>query len=257
MAKMIQRNVWANPSFMGLLASLLLVLQPVLVGAFPEPQGFVNDFAGVLDDRARTDLQSLMRDTEQQTSVEIALVTVSSLEGMTVEEYASKLFAAWGIGKKSKDNGVLILIAPAERKIRIEVGYGLEPVLPDGLAGEIIRTDFLPAFGSGDLKGGIFRGTRRVIEIVQRNQPLSADERRELAERAESRPPAFLMTPFFGLFIALGAFAAGLGFRSKTTLPLIWGGLFGGVPFVMSLVPFFNASIRLLIPLGGAMLLWG
>jgi uncharacterized protein len=125
------------------------------------------------------------------------------------------------------------------------------------LAGEIIRTDFLPRFGNGDFAGGILQGARRVVEIVQRNQPLSADERRQFAERAENRPPALLTTPFFGLFVALGAFAAGLGFRSKTIFPLIWGSIFGGIPFAMALVPFFNASLWILIPLGGVMLAWG
>lgn len=118
--------------------------------AFPTATGYVTDAAHVLDAPAGNTLTTLADDLEQQTTAELAVVTVPSLDGMTVEEYANKLFQAWGIGKKGHDNGVLVLVAPGERKMRIEVGYGLEPVLPDGLAGEIIRTNFTPAFANGD-----------------------------------------------------------------------------------------------------------
>ena len=239
------------------LACVLLVLQPLRVCAFPKSQGSVTDVAGVLHGSSRTEIESLLRAAEQQTTVEIALVTVPSLEGLTVENYANKLFKQWAIGKKGKDNGVLILVAPTERKMRIEVGYGLEPILPDGLAGEVIRTDFLPRFAKNDYTGGILQGTRHVVEIVGRNQAVSADERRELDRRSENRPPALLMTLGLAVFIAPGAWAVGFGIRSKTIFPLIWGGIFGGVPFVLALVPFFNAWIWVLIPAGVAMLAWG
>jgi uncharacterized protein len=226
--------------------------------SFPASQGYVSDFAGVLDAAGRTELEALLRHTEVQTTAEIAVVTVSSLDGMTVEEYASRLFAAWGIGKKGKDNGVLVLVAPTDRKIRIEVGYGLESVLPDGLAGEVIRTDFLPRFRDGDYRGGIQQGVNHVIGIVQRHEPLSAEERRRLGESsAADRPPTLIITPFLGLFIALGAVAVGAGLRTKTLFALIWGGTFGGIPLVMALIPFFNASRVVLLPIGVAMLALG
>jgi uncharacterized protein len=172
---------------------------------------------------------------------------------MPVEEYANKLFQAWGIGKKGKDNGVLVLVAPVERRIRIEVGYGLEPILPDGLAGEIIRVNFTPAFKSGNYALGITQGTRRIAAIVAANHTLTADERRRLESSAADRPPALLMIPFFGLFVALGGFAVGAGVRSKTVVPIVWGALFGGIPLMMALVPFFNTSVWILGPFGLAM----
>ena len=98
---------------------------------------------------------------------------MASLEGMTVEEYANRLFAEWGIGQAADDNGVLLLVAPGDRAVRIEVGYGLEPILPDGLAGEIIRTEILPEFRAGNVPRGIGRGLNRISQIV-RGDPQAA-----------------------------------------------------------------------------------
>jgi len=239
---------------------LLLVFVTLVTGlhaAFPAPQGPINDFANVLDASARSELAKLVGDVRAQTSAEIAVVTVASLDGMSVEEYANKLFAAWGIGKKGANNGVLVLVAPTEHKARIEVGYGLEPVLPDGLAGEIIRSDLLPQFKNNDYGRGILQGTRHVADIVQRNHTLSPEERKALAAAAENRPPALLMILFFGVFVAFGAASVGVGVRTKTFFPIMFGGLFGGIPFLMSLIPFFNATPFVLGPLAILMAWFG
>lgn len=235
----------------------LAAVQVSLSAAFPRPQGHVSDFANIMAAGPRTQLESLLRETELDTSAQIALVTVPSLDGMTIEEYSNRLFKEWGIGQKGKDNGVLVLVAPNERKVRVEVGYGLEPVLPDGLAGEIIRTEFLPAFKNGDYNAGITRGVQHIARIVEANQPLTAAERRELATRNSDGAPAWLTIPFLGIFIAIGFFALGIGLRSKTFFPVIWGGLFGGIPFIMSLVPALNASTWILGPLALGMLALG
>ena len=177
-----------------LVVALLLAstaVAPRLAGAagFPAPNGRVNDFAGVLDQSTRAALQGIISDTEQKTASEIAVVTVPSLDGMTVEDYAVGLFKAWGIGKKGSDNGVLILVCPAERKMRIEVGYGLEGVLPDGLSGEVIRQQFTPAFKDGNYSRGILEGVGRISEIVRGNHVLTADEIKRAAG-ARGRAPA-------------------------------------------------------------------
>ena len=112
-------------------------------------------------DRCRPPRPSIDRrldQLEQQTSSEIAVATVESLDGMSVEEYANRLFKEWGVGQAKQDNGVLVLVAPNEREMRIEVGYGLEGVLPDGLAGQVIRDDFTPRFRENDYSGGIRNG---------------------------------------------------------------------------------------------------
>jgi uncharacterized protein len=228
-----------------------------LAGAFPAPQGRVTDAAAIIDAGAKTELESLIRATEEKTTAEIAVVTVSSLDGMTVEEYGNRLFNEWGIGKKRTDNGVLVLVAPTERNIRIEVGYGLEPILPDGLAGEIIRTDALPAFRNGHYAVGILASVRRIAAIVEARHIVTAEERRQLAIDAEERPPSLLTTPFFGMFVGIGALAIGLGVRARAFFPILFGTLFGGLPLLMSLLPFFNASLWILGPLAIGMFVFG
>src|SRR5688572_33269944 len=101
-------------------------------GAFPRPSGHVNDFAQVLTEDDRVYLENFLRSIERDTTAEVVVATVTSLDGMTIEEYANRLFADWGIGKRQRDNGVLLLVAPNDREVRIEVGYGLEGTIPDG-----------------------------------------------------------------------------------------------------------------------------
>ena len=234
---------------------LVIALQVPLVAAFPTPRGYVNDFAGVLDDGVRAELDRLLRETEGATSAEIAVVTVSSLDGMTVEEYANRLFQQWGIGRKHQDNGVLLLVAPADRSMRIEVGYGLEPILPDGLAGNIIRTECLPEFRRGRFASGILNGARRIATIVRQNQPAPVASRERAPD--DDRPPALLMIPFFGLFIAFGSFTAGLGMRTRTGGPVLFGAMFAGMPLLMAVFQFFNAFFWILPAVGLGMFVSG
>ena len=244
--------------FFGLWAALALlaVMEAWLAAAFPSHQGYVNDFAALLDERSAADIERLLRETEQQTSAEIALVTVTSLDGMTIEEYANRLFKEWGIGKKAADNGVLVLVAPNDRSVRIEVGYGLESSLPDGLAGEIIRTHFVPQFRQGDYTRGISQGLERIVGIVRsdRASPTAAVQR---PERDDGVPPAIFLIPFFSLFVALGAFAVGLGIRAKVFGSILFGGLFAGIPFLIALFTFSGLSLGVLTPLALAMMAMG
>ncbi len=232
-----------------LLAAFVLVLTCAVraSAALPEHTGYVTDLASVLDDATEAKLKASLADVEKETTAEVAVVTVTTLEGMTVEDYANRLFRQWGIGKKGKDNGVLILVAPDERKIRIEVGYGLEPVLPDGLTGNIIRNQALPEFRNGDFPGGITAVVESIAIILVANHPLTDKERQALGSDF-GHPQAFVTTVFFGMFIVLGALSLGVGLRTKTFFPTIWGALFGGIPFVLALIPFFNASLKILVP---------
>ncbi|MDO8632273.1 MAG: TPM domain-containing protein, partial [Phycisphaerales bacterium] len=218
--------------FSFLTASWVVALQLSLLAALPRPTGFVNDFASILDEAAEAYLETFLETVERETSAEIVVVTVESLEGMTIEEYANRLFAEWGIGKKQQDNGVLLLIAPTDRTVRIEVGYGLESILPDGLAGEIIRTEIIPEFKSGNFPRGVGRGLNRIAQVVRRD-PTALASRAPTSDTGNGFPTAIVMIPFFGSFIVLGGFAAGLGMRTKTYGPLIWGGMFAGIPLLM------------------------
>ena len=104
-----------------------------------KPQGYVSDFAGVIDAGSKAELENYCTRVEQQTGAEIALVTIRSLEQEPIEDVANTIFRAWGVGKKSKDEGILMLLAVGDKRDRLEVGYGLEPILPDGFDGQVLR----------------------------------------------------------------------------------------------------------------------
>lgn len=231
-----------------------LFTSAVLHADLPRPAGAINDFAHVLSASEVQTLAALAEDVERTTGAEIAVATVTSLDGLTVEEYATKLFAAWGVGRAGSDNGVLILVAPSERAMRIEVGYGLEAVLPDGLAGQIIRESFLPAFRDNAYGRGIVEGTTRVAAIVRRNQPLTDAELQALAASAGSGSSndallPYVFVPFIGLFVGIGFGFAGAGVGARAAGPIVFGAVFGGVPLALASMIGMPTGARLLAAL--------
>ena len=153
---MLKKNIFKHSSF---LLPLLAFGLWARAAAPPKPDGYVTDQARVLTTDTHQQLEALLGKFERLTTVQIAVVTVESLEGREISEYANKLFNDWGIGLKGKDNGALFLIAPNDRRMRIETGYGLEGILPDALAGRILDAAAAPTFREGDLNGGILAGT--------------------------------------------------------------------------------------------------
>ena len=237
------------------LAGLLLTLFQALPGAaFPRPSGHVNDFAQVLTEDDRAYLENFLRTVERDTTAEVVVVTVTSLDGMTIEEYANRLFADWGIGDKTRDNGVLLLVAPAQRQVRIEVGYGMEGSLPNGLAGEIIRTAILPEFKQGNMRRGIGRGLDRISRVVRGEVVAVAPA--PAADAGSGVPPVFVIVPFFSLFVGLGGIAAGLGLRTRTISVLIAGGLFSAIPLLLAGMA-SPASLAVLLPLDVLAMVFG
>src|SRR4051794_12757057 len=104
-----------------------------------KPEGFVSDFAKVIDPASKRELESYSATVQRATGVQIALVTIPSLEGEPIEDVANTIFRAWGVGQKGKNEGILLLLAIGDRRNRLEVGYGLEPTLPDGFSGSVLR----------------------------------------------------------------------------------------------------------------------
>jgi uncharacterized protein len=136
--------------------------------SIPAYVGHVNDFAGVVDLATEERLERLLRNFEERTAAQVALVTVTTLNGRPIEDYANQLYRAWGIGAKTgaeKDKGALLLVALQDRKTRLEVGYGLEGDLPDGLAGEIIRR-MRPLLQQHDYSQGLYVGTRTLVDTL-------------------------------------------------------------------------------------------
>lgn len=150
--------------------SLALSFSAIIVHAYTnpgKPQGLVNDFAGILTSTEKIELETTLSDFKKETGNEITIVTVSSLGDETVNSYAVKLFQEWGIGKKDKDNGLLILHAPNERQIWIEVGYGLEPYITDAKASSVYRNILSPAFKQGNYAGGYREAIKAIIGTLR------------------------------------------------------------------------------------------
>jgi uncharacterized protein len=133
---------------------------------FPPLTGRVMDEAGVLSAGARDALSSKLGELEAKSGIQLVVATVNSLQGEEVEPYANALFRTWKLGEKDKNNGVLLLVAPNEHRVRIEVGYGLEGTLTDALSKIIIANAIAPRFKAGDFDGGVSRGVDDIITVL-------------------------------------------------------------------------------------------
>lgn len=189
----------------------------------PSPTGKVNDFANVLTPAQRQTLDAQLAELEHATSAEVALVTMQTVGSRPIEQYANTLFNTWGIGKKDRDNGLLVLVAVQDRAMRIEVGYGLEGIMPDGLAGAVMRETFLPRFREEQYATGVIDGMARVIEIVRRNETLTAEQRAELYRQAADASKSWGLAGLAAIFVAATAFALGTAAGAKVISQLVFG----------------------------------
>lgn len=177
--------------------AVMLVLGAVpgaVAFTFPPLSGRVVDAAGILDPATRAALDARLAAQEAKASDQVVVATVPSLEGGAIEDYGNALFRAWGLGQADRNNGVLLLVAPNERKVRIEVGYGLEGILTDAVASTIIRNAIVPAFKGGDMGGGILKGTDAILEILN----LDPEEARA---RARAEEPEMTGEDWLGLLL--------------------------------------------------------
>ncbi|HGY5298548.1 TPA: YgcG family protein, partial [Aeromonas salmonicida] len=146
----------------------LLLWTAVLQAApdFPALSGRVVDEANLMSRKQAHQLTQQLASFEKRSGIQLVVVSIDSLDGETIEEYGYQLGRHWGIGQKGKNNGVLLLIAQDERKVRIEVGYGLEGALPDAIAADIIQTRILPAFKRGDMVAGVVAGSQSIMQAL-------------------------------------------------------------------------------------------
>src|SRR5512143_3857728 len=149
------------------LALMLLVVQTAVALNVPPLRGRVNDYAGVLSPGVVRQLDLLLKDFEQKDSTQIVVLTVPSLEGDSLEDFSIRVAEQWKIGHKGLDNGAILLISRADRKVRIEVGYGLEGRLTDLVSGRIIREVIVPEFRAGRFDQGVVNGVQAMIESVR------------------------------------------------------------------------------------------
>ncbi|MDF7777487.1 TPM domain-containing protein [Sphingomonas sp. AOB5] len=183
---------------MRFLLALLLVTLPASAFAqnFPKLTGRVVDAANLLDPAQEAELTKLSEDIQKASSRQFVVATIPDLQGYPIEDYGYRLLRHWGIGQKDANNGIILIVAPKERLVRIEVGYGLEPIMTDGFSGLIIDRAIVPKFRAGDMGGGIMAGAAEIAE--QMKLPLEAGEvrakakldaeRKTTVQQGDSRP---------------------------------------------------------------------
>lgn len=166
-----------KPKFITIVLAVLLFafIAPFAGGAdkFPSPSGAVNDFAGIIPQQYKNSIEMLANEVLQKTGTSIVVVTMKDIDGADPSDYANRLYEAWGIGKKGEDKGVLVLLALEERRIRIEVGYGVEGILPDGLTGEILDRYAVPYLKKGNYGAGLFNAAAAVSAVVAKDAGVS------------------------------------------------------------------------------------
>lgn len=220
--------------------TLVFLILPFLGYAqnVPQPAGWVNDFANAIDKGNAGKLSSLIEEVEQKTTTEVAVVTINSIAPYDEKEYARVLFDNWKPGKKGKDNGVLVFLAVKERRWRIETGYGVEGILPDGLCGEIGRNYMVPYFKEGKYGEGLYQGIRAIANIIAKDAhvtlaTLGNFEAITPENQSSSTLPDSLATVIIFIVIVLFIVISNLGtYRNRyyggTYYGGSWGGGFGG-----------------------------
>ncbi len=222
---------------MSILLSFLVLASWAQALDVPPLRGRVNDYAGVLQQNQVQSLEAQLGQFERETGHQVALLTIPTLDGEDIEGFSIRVAENWQIGKKGFDNGVILVVAVNDRRLRLEVGYGLEGVLPDAIAKRIISDYIVPRFRSQDYGGGILAGVDAVLKVIKK-EPLPASSRRQ------ERRPAGNLNFIAMLVLTLAVFGfmafastqnrrrnrmwAGHGRRHS---PMYWGGGFGGGGF--------------------------
>jgi uncharacterized protein len=190
---------------------LITVVASSAIASTPEPpaipRDYVTDLAGVISNDVKTQLNALLLELEQKTTAQVLVLTVQSLDGQSVEEFAFNTKEQWKLGQKGKDNGVLIAVAVKDHKYRLEVGYGLESVLPDSLVGTIGREYLVPYFRKGDYSAGIAYATAAVIQTIARHEGVQItgmSGTRSDREISPGKPLSVLHIAVIAIFIFLG-----------------------------------------------------
>ena len=224
-----QRSFWA-PAFAGvtkLFAAfavlLFAVAGPAAAQTFPPLTGRVVDQANLLSSSQKLDISSKSEALEAQTGRQFVVATVNSLEGREIEDYAYRLGRAWKIGDEKRDDGVILLVAPKERKVWITTGYGAGAFLTDAMSGIIVREQILPKFKAGDMGGGIVAGADAIINQMK----LPADQAQANVAKAQQQetrrsssgagiiPVIFIMIIFFAIIGSLSRRSRGRRYRSR------------------------------------------
>jgi uncharacterized protein len=205
----LARARWSMPL---LAVAFVLVATVAAALTFPPLTGRIVDQADILSPEARAALEPKLAELEGKSGIQLVVATVRSLEGQEIEPYANELFRTWKLGEAEKNNGVLLLVAPNERRVRIEVGYGLEGALTDALSKVIITNAITPRFKAGDFSDGVTRGVDDIITVLTTDaSEWEARPDLRLDRQPDAGPPDWLLIAAFFGFVML--FIVSSGFR--------------------------------------------
>jgi uncharacterized protein len=183
---------------------LSLAVVPAVALVLPTLSGRVVDDANILNPPTRAALDQKLADLEAKTTDQLVVVTLKSLQGTSVEDFGVQLGRAWRIGQRDKNNGVLLIVAPSERKVRIEVGYGLEGTLTDAVSKLIIENAIIPRFRANDIPGGITRGVDDIISVLTGD---AEEWKQRAAKRPDPTPPwSAILIPILAVTVIALAF---------------------------------------------------
>lgn len=189
-----------------ILLTVLLLLFSVILNAeltFPRPSDWIVDEANIINAQVKEVLRRYIIELNQKTGVEFSVVTVSSLQDYTIEDYSIRLAENWKVGQKGIDNGLILLVAPNERRVRIEVGYGLEGIIPDGRAGNVIRNSILPAFSQNNFSKGIYEGSLALLGIIAAEEDVVLQGLPDNYYRKTQTQSPSIISTLFSLIIAI------------------------------------------------------
>ena len=223
------RSFNANFSYLYIALIFLCLLPLVSAKAerpFPGPRGPVNDFANVIPPAYEQKMDAISRELLQKTGTVLVVVTMPDIGGAEYNDYANRLYKAWGIGKKGEDQGVLIFVTVKERKMRIETGYGVEGILPDGLAGEIRDRYIVPFLKQNKFGEGLLNGTLAVSQIIARDSGVKLTGQMPV-KVVKKRRSGLSIFPIILIFIGLMFFSRRRG-GSWLLFPLLLLGMGGG-----------------------------
>ncbi len=223
------------------LAALLFSLENLWALDVPQLKGRVNDYADMLSATTERQLETVLADLERTDSTQMAVLTVDSLQGDSIEDFSIRVAEQWGIGQKENDNGAILLIAKRDRKIRIEVGYGLEGRLTDLMAGRIIRNVIAPQFKMGRFDQGISDGVAAMVGTVKGEYTATGNGRTATGHsgRGASGVGVIGLVVLFFLLRVLGRVNRFLGAAIGGVLAPIAGALFfgAGAMMILALIP--------------------
>ena len=226
-----RRRIPAIALLLAALWALFAALPAVAGPVFPKLTGRVTDAAGVLPPDRVAALDARLKALEDATGTQLVVATVPDLAGYEIDEYGYQLGRAWGIGQKGTNTGAILLVAPAQRKLRIEVGYGLESVLTDAVSSRIIRQVIVPRFKAGDMPGGIEAGADQLIALLQlpRDQQAAVAAQARADTSAQDDGPGWGALVWLIIIIVWVIMASRRGARGRRGGPvIIWGPGIGG-----------------------------